>query len=67
MKLSLSEERGRWLTTLQAYDLMLFESMCPEKLKNLVIDPEKFVAGIEDLVIVHCDQVPVWISEAENL
>ena len=62
VKLSLTEERGRWLTTLQAYDLMLYESMCPEKLRKLLADPERFVAGIEDLVIVHCDQIPVWIK-----
>ena len=27
VKLSMSEERGRWLTTLQAYDRCLYESM----------------------------------------
>ena len=50
------------MTTLQAYDRCLWEAMRPECLQDLVVDPEAFVGGIEDLVVIHADQVPVWLS-----
>ena len=61
VQLTLSEERGRWQTTLMSYDRLLWEAMRPEFLKERLVDPEAFVAGIEDLVVCHCDQVPVWL------
>ena len=59
--LSLSEERGRWMSTLQGYDRLLWESMRPELLSDRVVDPEGFVAGIEDALVIHADQVPCWL------
>ena len=46
--LSLPEERGRWMSTLQGYDRLLWEAMRPEFLQERVVDAEKFVEGIED-------------------
>jgi hypothetical protein len=46
--LSMNEERGRWMSTLQGYDRLLWEAMRPEFLQERVVDPEKFVEGIED-------------------
>ena len=60
-QLTLAEERGRWQTTLMSYDRLLWEAMRPELLKERIVQPEAFVAGIEDLVVCHCDQVPVWL------
>ena len=59
--LSLQEERCRWMSTLQAYDRLLWEAMRPEHLQERVVDPEKFVEGIEDTVVIHADQVPCWL------
>jgi len=59
--LTLNEERGRWQCTLQAYDRLLWEAMRPEFLQEKVLDPEKFVAEIEDVVVCHADQVPCWL------
>ena len=60
--LSLGEERGRWMSTLQAYDRLLWEAMRPEHLRKRVVDPEKFAEEIEDCVVIHADQVPCWLS-----
>ena len=59
--LSVNEERGRWITTLQAYDRLLWEAMRPEFLEEKVLDPKAFVDGIEDAVVIHADQVPCWL------
>ena len=63
--LSLDEERGRWETTLQAYDRLLWEAMRPEYLGERVVNPEKFVEGIEDTVVIHADQVPCWLQSGK--
>ena len=49
------------MSTLQAYDRLLWEAMRPEHLKERVVHPEKFVEGIEDTVVIHADQVPCWL------
>ena len=59
--LSTHEEKGRWQCTLQAFDRLLWEAMRPEFLEDKVVNPESFVEGIEELVVCHCDQVPVWL------
>ena len=46
---------------MQAYDRLLWEAMRPKFLENQVVKPQEFVEGIEDLVVCHCDQVPVWL------
>ena len=46
--LSLAEEKGRWVSTLQAYDRLLWEAMRPEHLQDRV-------------VVIHADQVPCWL------
>ena len=63
--LSLSEERGRWMSTLKGYDRLLWESMRPELLRDRVVDPEGFVAGLEDAVVIHADQVPCWLRVSQ--
>ena len=60
--LTVKQERARWMTTLQGYDRLLWEAMRPEFLQEKVIDPEAFVAGLEDTVVIHADQVPCWLS-----
>ena len=47
---------------MQAYGRLLWEAMRPEHLQERVVDPEKFVEGIEDTVVIHADQVPCWLS-----
>ena len=59
--LSVAEENARWMTTLQAYDRLLWEAMRPEELQERVVDPEAFVDGIEDAFVIHADQVPMWL------
>ena len=59
--LNLNEERARWIATLQSYDRLLWEAMRPEFLQDLVANPEEFVDGIGDLVVIHADQVPCWL------
>ena len=59
--LSIEEERSRWMSTLQAYDRLLWDAMRSEFLQDQVFDPDAFVRGVEDLVVCHCDQVPVWL------
>ena len=59
--LSINEERARWRVTLQGYDRVLWEAMRPECLEDKVVDPQGFVDGIEDAVVVHADQVPCWL------
>ena len=59
--LSLIEERGRWQCTLQGYDRLLWEAMRPECLQDLVVNPQAFVEGIEEAVVIHADQVPCWL------
>ena len=59
--LTMSEERSRWQCTLQAYDRLLWEAMRPKYLADQVVDPEAFVDGIEDAVVIHADQVPCWL------
>ena len=46
---------------MQAYDRLLWEAMRPEFLENQVVKPQELVEGIEDIVVCHCDQVPVWL------
>ena len=46
---------------MMSYDRLLWEAMRPELLNERLVQPEAFVAGIEDLVVCHCDQVPVWL------
>ena len=46
---------------MQAYDRLLWEAVRPEYLRDRVVDPQAFVAGIEDAVVIHADQVPVWL------
>ena len=46
---------------MQAYDRLLWEAMRPELLNEKVVNPEAFVDGIEDAVVVHSDQVPCWL------
>ena len=59
--LTMKEEKARWRSTLQAYDRLLWEAVRPEYLRDRVVDPQAFVAGIEDAVVIHADQVPVWL------
>ena len=59
--ISLGEERARWMVTLQAYDRLLWEAMRPEFLQDKVVDPQAFVEGVKGTVVVHADQVPVWL------
>ena len=59
--LTLSEERSRWMSTLQAYGRLLWEAMRPNELRDRVLHPEAFVAGIEDTFVIHADQVPMWL------
>ena len=46
---------------MMSYDRLLWEAMRLELLKERFVQFEAFVAGIEDLVVCHCDQVPVWL------
>ena len=46
--LSLAEERCRWCCILQAYDRLLWESMRPELLGDRVLDPVRFVEGLQE-------------------
>ena len=59
--ISLGEEKARWMVTLQAYDRLLWEAMRPEFLQDKVVDPQAFVEGVKGTVVVHADQVPVWL------
>ena len=59
--LSVLEERARWMTTLQAYDRLLWEAMGPAELQERVVDAEAFVDSIEDALVIHADQVPCWL------
>ena len=45
------------MCTSQAFGILLWEVMRLEFLGRGVVDPQKFVDGIEDLVVCHCDQV----------
>ena len=38
---------------MQAYDRLLWEAMRPEHLQDRVVDPQKFVEGIEETVVIH--------------
>ena len=31
-------------------------------MQERVVDPEKFVEGVEETVVIHADQVPCWLS-----
>ena len=46
---------------MKGFDRVLWEAMRPELLKKKVARPEEFVEGIEDLVVCHCDQIPMWL------
>ena len=65
--LTIFEERMRWEATLQAYDRLLWQAMRPELLGDMVVKPEEFVEGIEDLVVCHCDQVPMWLRSGSHM
>ena len=60
-KLSLGQERVRWENTLKGFDRLLWESMRSELLEKRVAKAEEFVELIEDLVVCHCDQIPMWL------
>ena len=60
--LTLGEEHARWEVTLQAYDRLLWESLRPEEyLKDQLVCTKAWLEGIEDTVVCHCDQVPMWL------
>ena len=59
--LTIREEKARWGATLQGYDRLLWEAMRPELLEERVVNPEAFVAGLEDAVVIHADQVLCWL------
>ena len=62
-RLSLAEEKVRWENIVKGVGRAMWEAMRPEVLEEqqVVANPEAFVEGIEDLVVCHCDQVPMWL------
>ena len=46
-----------------SYDRQLWEAMRSAFLKDKVVSPEEFVrpVNLQETVVVHCDQVPVWL------
>ena len=60
--LTLGEEHARWEVSLQAYDRLLWESLRPEEyLQDQLACTQDWLEGIEDTVVCHCDQVPMWL------
>ena len=45
-----------------AYDRLLWESLRPEVyLSDQLVDVEAWLRDIAETVIIHCDQVPMWL------
>ena len=60
-RLSLAEEKVRWENTLMGFDRVLWEAMHEEEVDQQVVNPEDFVKNNEELVVCHCDQIPMWL------
>ena len=60
-RLSIAEEKVRWQNTLIGFDRVLWEAMQEEEVDQKVVDPEDFVRNNEELVVCHCDQIPMWL------
>ena len=60
-RLTLAQEKVRWDNTLMGFDRTLWDAMHEEELEHKVVDPKEFVRNAENIVICHCDQIPMWL------
>ena len=57
------QERDRWCQTLSSYDRLLYNCLREHRFGAAILDEAKhdFVSNVSDMVVCHCDQVPMWL------
>ena len=63
VQLTVQQERDRWQQTLSNYDRLIYDCLRQERLGTRIVEDQKesFVANASDMVVCHCDQVPMWL------